>query len=618
MPRTDIEDTKFKSMDDQADWVMSLIDESAHKRSAFEHIWDETERNFLVMPKDEFSNLRSTKTPLDTILSSHNQSPWAILKDPETHQEVMSIVAGIIMAIFPPGETSMRAKGVGFEDIFKGEVVSKLLHYANRLPGHFVFYVQWLMGAGIYGTGLAEQFWRYREEPRTLRSVGINPETGEEETDSSIFRVPVYDDVRYETVPCRKFFNDPGSVNMETMRWAAREQVITAAEARRLAKAGAYISAKVEKAVSAGMAKSRDDSSDDEIQGTDEKKSHSSFGPMRRFRFIGDTPFDKIDGFGRREIVVLNGETVRSKPWPRRLPWFKLGLTPRLGSFWDIAPAEIIRKDQDFADVIKMMLADAAVRMTHPSPIISKQSGIRPDMLRRQRPDRGIPADGDPHKAVAWPDYNPPLAAAFNMQAGVKSQMREATSALALNQGIQNESQFRSATAFQGTAQRAANRPELFNRLMEQEYLPPFAKFTLELYQEFLDDSEALRERIGESSIPVFLADIMPRFDVEFLGSRIESNRANDLQALREVASMAANPAIAPLIPIIPVLQKFFRKIGQDDVAAMVANPQMMQLQIMLNQVAGANPANGNGNGENPAAPPAGALPAQLQGGLNG
>src|SRR6185436_950011 len=97
----------------------------------------------------------------------------------ETHQEVMTLVSDVMARVFPDGDF-LRAKPVGFEDALKADLVSRLEHYYFRLPGHYSTKVQQLMSSGIYGTGITEVYWEYAVEPRTVRSIVMDPLSGME------------------------------------------------------------------------------------------------------------------------------------------------------------------------------------------------------------------------------------------------------------------------------------------------------------------------------------------------------------------------------------------------------------------------------------------------------
>ena len=107
--------------DDLADFVLSFVDDSTKDRSDLEDIWEETENNFLVRPFTNQSLGSNTKFPLATSTRDfRSDRSRSVLKDPETHQEVMTIVSKIMLALFPE-DRFLTLKPVGSEDTFKAE-----------------------------------------------------------------------------------------------------------------------------------------------------------------------------------------------------------------------------------------------------------------------------------------------------------------------------------------------------------------------------------------------------------------------------------------------------------------------------------------------------------------
>jgi len=599
--------------DDLADFVLSFIDDSAKDRSDLEDIWDETENNFLVRPYNDRSLGGNTKYPFSSsIRDFRSDRGRAILKDPETHQEVMTIVSKIMLALFPE-DRFMTLKPVGQEDTFKSEVAGKLLDYVFRLPNHYGVFFNWFLSAGIYGKGIMEAYWRYEEQEREARSVRYDMEYGMEESSFSTMVVPIYDDMEYCGIDVRDFYGDPGASRMNKMAGAAKRFRLNAYRARGFADAGLYNHAAVEEAIVAKQEHDHRMMTDREATSmSPAKESWSEFSPM-----IGYEYFGKVVGKGgqteSKVVTVINGITVRGDAWPRRIPFFDTEFTPRLNSFWGIAPAEIIRHDQDFADIMKMMLADAVVRATHPPYYYSKSGDVDLGKLRNYKVDTPIGMN-NPNLDVQQAQYNPPLQNTFTMYSQVKGQMREATGALGVVQGLGLGVDRASATEASNTFQAALDRPEMFARMAEREYLPPLAQYTLEVYKNTID-SEELAQRVGESNVgDVAIADIMGEFDIRFVGSRVEGSRQETLSAFREIVGLAANPMVASMVPWPMVISKFFEKLGADDIAAIVANPQLIQGQMALQQQLGPGAGQGNGNGEQPALPAPGMMPAQAGG----
>lgn len=602
-------------MDEQAEFVMEFVDNCQKDRESFEEIWDEVELNYFVRLPTERP---TSKDPLDIFLGRHQtKTGLAVLKDPETHQEIETIASKIVLALFPRGEDFIGVRGTGLEDAHKATVVRQLLQHAHRLPGAFIEFYLWMLGTCIYGTSVIEAFWDYTEEPRVLRDVEADPVTGEEMSSYTVADVPVYDDPRFEWFDIRDFFYDTGATSVERMKGAARRFRITAQEARARAEAGLYDKEAVERAIEARASVSADELEDkngDETMGRKPLVPDDSFLPLTGFRYVGKTPWKSEDGFNKREIVVLSGETVRSEVWARRIPWFEAKIKPRPGHFLGLSPGEVIRYDQDFTDCLKMMIADAVSRMTHPPFVYDKSGDVDVTKLRAFNPRVPIGANGV--NAIQQLPYNPPVQPAFQLWAGTKQSMRESTGALGAVQGLGLGSKRFSASEATETFQQAMDRPEMFAQLIEREYLPQLGNYELRLYQEFLADSADLARRVGQSEAFVSLADILPDFDVEFVGSQVQSD-AQHLQALREIVASSSNPIVSQIMPWIPLFQNFFKRIGAEEIAAMVGNPQLIQLHMLLQQQAGGqNQLTGNNNGTTPGREPLGILPQQASGGL--
>ena len=622
------EETRPKTGDEAADFVMSFVEHSTtESRRDMEPIWDEVEQNFLVQPYNAAAISTDTSAPLgDRHDLAHKNRGFAVMKDPESHQVMMTIASGIVGATIPePGYA--KAKRVGFEDIPRAKVVNELVEHSDRLEGAFTTNLEWVMQACIYGTGIKEIYWDYIEQPQEFRRLGFEPDpfTGEMVPVDEVERLtaPVYDDVREEVFDVRDFFPDPGNNRISKMLGAVRRFKVSAATMKERAEAGIYKKSAVEEAA---QKRQQTDAKEHEDKFTGEesdintiRESHPDFMIETAYRYIGTVPWDSPDGYQRREIVVAGGVVVRDEPWFRRLPWFDIKITPRLNSFWGISPGELIRFDQDFADVVKMMLADAVVRLVHPPHVYNKNSDVDLAKLRAWRPGVPIGVQGDPNHAIGEVKYNPQLQPAFMMQGGVKQQMREGSAASDANQGFGIGTKRLSASEAVGTFENAAKRPDMFAQVVEREYLPPCAKYKVKLYGEYLEDDEDLADRVGESNMVTGLADILHDYDIQYVGSRMVASKQQQLGVMREMMGALANPMLAPLLPIIPLFQKFFDQNGLHELAAMVGNPQMVEGYLALHGVVGQqgqNPQNGNGNGTTPSSPSPMTLPAQALGGV--
>src|SRR6185436_18695580 len=138
--------------------------------------------------------------------------------------------------------------------------------------------------------------------------------------------------------------------------------------------------------------------------------------------------------------------------------------------FYGISPAEVIRYDQDFADALKVLLAEAVVRAVHPPIAYDPDSEVDPAHIQRWRADTLIPARGGP-ASVGTMQYRFDANAGFTMLGGLKASMQEASGALGAIQGEAGPDR-ESATGYAGRVQSAMGRPDLAALVIENECLP--------------------------------------------------------------------------------------------------------------------------------------------------
>lgn len=602
----------------EARFVAEFLDHSGKAREEYEAIWTETLQNYLVRPYMDGGYATSVNAPLFTGGNATATSGYAVLKDPESHQIVESLVADEMILQFGDGDY-VRAKPVGGEDTGGASTVSRLLHYNFRQEGHYRAMVEWKKDSKIFGLGILESYWDYREQPRALRSIASVG--GAELSDETYAMVPVYDDVKMRPVDLFDCFWDPGASRIIDMSGFAKRFTVSRSEARRRAKRRGpdgrpvWNPAAVERAILNQAAMDSREAKDKSWRsGLDRPqivKPVPSQGTMVGYCYYGEVPYETRDGFSWRKIEVLCGELVASQPWYFRIPFFEEAPAPIQGRFPGIAPLEVVRFTQDFADAVLMLTADGATIQTHPPNIVDRYADVQLDKLKRFRRDTPIMANSV--EAVQQIPYKPQLGDAFSMYGQAKNQMREGAGALGPLQGLSDGPDRESATGFTGRYKAARGRPEAQTMLSEREYLPPLAKHNLELYQRYLRDSDDLERRTGSDPPPSPLASILAEFDMEFVGSRIEGTKPQRLQAYQTIFSQGANPYAAPFIPWGPSLKRYYRELGLYEESAAVG--QMIEMQTAIaNQQPGNNTAAGNGNGTQPAPAPVGLPPAQTAG----
>lgn len=601
-----------------AEFVSSFVEASDRYRRQYIERWEEITRNFMVEPEPLERNLRTPYRRGGMVYQSPRKR--VVLKDGETHRVLMTYAAQLMTQIFghPRGEY-VQALPTGWEDApQKGPTCSKLLRYIDTLPGHYRTYLEAIVEMLRFGTSVIENPWRYEEREMPVRTVVGTPfGTVSEETRQ---RIPVYDDVCMKVLDVMDFYPDPARYRMQEMCGAAKRFRMNAYEAKRMADSGLYDSAAVQRAILKGVSKgtSRDESFRTGLDQPTDREALTEFKEMEGYEYWGDVPWYE-DGSSRMVLTLLNGEEVRKRPFPLadpHLPFHTFIINPVQGRFYGLSPAEIIRYDQSFADAIKMLLAEAIIRQVHPPIAVDPESTEDIAAIRAWKADTVIMARGGPN-SVGTLRYDAQVNNGFAMLSGLKAAMQDDSGANAAMQGMTGPDR-EAATVGSERYKYASGRMELAAQVIEKECLPPLAASNLRRYQQFLADDEDLRKRVGEMPEPIWLGDIMGDFDVQFVGSRMLASRQEKLQAWdRLTALSAANPVAASMIPWQQILTPFVGDVlDLPEVAAMVASPQTMLMNVMLQQAMGGAGQGGPANNGVPQAPePAGALPAQMAGG---
>jgi len=598
--------------EEEADFVMSFVEHSDKARDPYVQIWEETLRNYMVRPAREINARSQVRYPYleSADISSSSTSGRSQLKDPESHQIVESLVADEMILLFSDIDY-VRALPTGIEDAVSARTVTALMRYVFSLPGHYRTLMEWMKDGRIFGTGIIEGGWDYIEQEDFERIVEVVG--GIELAREIIVRRASYDDYKFRPVDLMDFFWDPSATMISDMLGVAKRFHTTAREARQKAEAGMWDKAAVERAIENKVAEDSKELEDkswrEDLDMPQERKAHPDFIPLVGYAYRGHVPYTTSDGFERRRVEVLSGETVMSDPQLGRLPFFEYTVGVKGGRFVGVSPLEVIRYDQDFADGLKMLTADGAAVATHPPRIIDRNQGVDVAKVLRWHPD--VPIMSDSASAVQQVQYNPPIGPGMAVYSNLKQQMREGSGALGPIQGLSDGPDRESATGFAGRSRAARGRPEAQALLSEREYLPPLAQHILSLYKRFSTTAD-LRDRLGQLPEPANLAQITKKHDVQFVGSRVEGSRAEKLQAYRELFALAQFPIAAQLAPWDLIIVRFLRHMGLHEEAAEVGT-QIEQNRMLQQQ---GQPGPGNGNGEALRNPPSGLAPAQEFGGV--
>lgn len=599
-------------------FCMGFISSSDRYRSQYIDRWEEVLANFMVLPAwDQFSTQRSPYRQGEVYRSGRQQ---IILKDPETHKLVMTYVAKIMRTLFGDSRREyVKAEPVGYEDAKqKAPTVTKLLRYDFGLPGMYRGFQENITEMMLVGTSIGESPWRYEE--RSMPVVSVMSDASGTRGTSERLTVPVYDDVDYRPVAVTDFYPDPSRYRIQDMCGAAKRFRMNAYEARAMGRTGIYKSEAVERAIGGRRENSTDADTSNYRRGIDLPENFegpSEFQEMVGYEYWGEVPYDS--GSQRMVVTILNGEVVREDQYPLAdpaLPFHSFIVNPVVGRFYGISPAEIVRYDQSFADAMKILMAEAVVRMVHP-PIAFDPDGD-PDIaaLKAWKTDALVAVKGGPAGVGTIP-YGANIAAGMNLMGLLKQNIQESSGAVPGVQGEPGPSR-EAATAAAFRVNAAMDQPELVARLLEEECLPPIGRAFLRRNQQFLaldpDPDGALRRRVGEQPEPIWIGDIMGDFDVTFSGSRQAMTRQQKLQATQTLTSMAA--AIPQLAAAIPWDGEAIARLIGDilelpELASSMGDPATMALNVKLQQLMGGG---AKGAPSPKSAEPPGLLPAQAAG----
>jgi len=627
---------------DKFDFLMGFVSVSKDYKSQFIDKWREVLSNFIVEPH-EFAGNSSVGRPYDTPRRAarhgysldHRNSPGGsiILKDGETHKAVMTYAAGMTLSVIgdPRGEF-VQASPVGYEDAeSKAPTTTALLRYCFGLPGHFRTFVEAFVDMILMGTAIVESPWRFQQREMPVREIEFIEGVGEVDT-STRQLVTSYDDPALRVVSNEDFFPDPSESRIQDMPGVAKKFRMTGLQARMMAQRGIYTKDGVEDAINHAMKMHKDGRGKSETRDYDDhfregidspyrREQMGDFVPMIGYEYWGDLPWEDDEGSSRGVVTALAGQLVRpggSIPYPLsdpELPFHEFVINPVKGRFYGVSPAEVIRYSQDLQDAMMRLLTMAVMRRVMPPVVIDSDADLDVAAIRNWSPDMPIVARGGPNAAGTL-NYGADVFSGFNHVALGKQQMQEQSGAVASVQG-QPVGGRASATEAQFTQRQAVGRPELAAALVERESMPSVARGVLRRYQQFLDDSEALADRVGEQPNPAWIGDIMGDFDVKFTGSRQAMSRQEKLQAYDRLAGLtAAIPAAQAQVPWNEILQHLIGQVLElPEVAAKVGNENDMLINLLLQAMQGQGQGAGNGNSTVPGAEPAGAILAQVSGG---
>ncbi len=609
-------------------FVMSFVATSDRFRSQFVDKWQEVISNFIVDGAQTFNSGGET-SPYSRSKVYRSPKNRIFLRDPETHKLVMTYVAKLARAILGDRDGKyVQAQPVGYEDTAKAQVVTRLMRYNFGLPGHFRTLVEGLVDMVLIGTSVIESYWRYEEREVLVREV-VSDGMAEAST-TTRQTITTYDDPCIRVVDVMDFYPDPARYRIEEMSGCAKKFKMNGFEAKAKAESGYYTKSGVEMAMKPVPKSQAPMDTPSFRKGYDQPSMADpipEFREMTGFEYWGDIPSDqgvKDDETGelitRGVITILNQEVVRARSWPLTsptLPFHTLIINPVQGRFYGISPAEVIRFDQSFADAMTILLAEAMVRRVHPPIAYDSDAEFDVSKLREWKADLPIPVRGGP-ASIGTLRYDADINGGFAMLQGIKEEIKGGSGAMGGIQG-ENGPDRESATGANQRIQMALDRPELTGMILETDCLPSIGRAFLALDQQFLDDTDDLKKRVGEIPDPFWIGDIMGDFDVRFVGSRNAMSNQEKLQGFDRLVSYAGVvPAFQAFLPNMEISQMIVGEwMGLHEAAAQIGDPRLAQQNADLSAQMAAAGGQGGAAGNGVPTQPAPAMPtAQIAGGV--
>lgn len=599
---------------------MSFVSESKEEREEPLDCIQENIQNYMVRPFADHADDKDY--PLTTLPASDTGlSGWSMLKDSESHQVVETLLGATLVSLV--GEQGfIQTRRRGMENTFKASTTSRLLEYDLEIPGEYRTLYQWLKDGFVIGTGIVFDGWDYREEPVIER---VFTRFGNQVTSEFVRGFKEFEDPSLENIDLLDFFPACGQWRMDRMSGCAVRFTMTAREALVEGERLGWDMPAVRRAIDAG---GKTDTHQDEdwarlegIDRTSKKHRHPDFIPLVGYTYWGEVPWKVPDGENHwRKLVVLGGETVggvgKEGDWPfmrNRLPFYDFTVNPMSRRFYGLSPLEVARHAQDLADVILNCLSDAVVKSTHPPWLVDRDARINKAKLRDFHPN--VPIETDRMDGVKQLDYAPPLQLASGMLAQTKLSIQQRTGTPELLQsGSFSSGVPRSASAAAIQDQRSNLRPEMIAQMIERDTFVQLGLSKLRLNQQFLEDDDALMERIGSMPRPSFIEEIMDEQDVKFVGSRSQHNKQTRVEAMERAGAVIGQLPVAPLFPWQEFMVRYLRDLDLHELEQMVADPKMTQIYSLISQLSRGGGAAQAQNGVATSQAPAGLLPAQTAG----
>ncbi len=542
---------------DEVEETMECIRASDKMKADFIPMWDEAIENFFVTPIGGGRSGRPGVGWPSPFYPNRSRTGASVLKDPETHQMVMSLLGQLltILGLRGSGEF-VQAIPLGADDPEKARLISKLIMSLLTQPGTVQTYQQIIQNALIFGTSYLELGWETRTRQQVVKLPNIDPGTGEQfgwrlETQEVMYR----DRPLQREPDIYDIFVDPSGTNIqEDMLWVIKRFRLTKDQARALTvpaipgEPALFSREAVERAISRSkIASFPNGGVSTSLLGD------ISANPQRKFDDLATDPpdrFGQITGFEKwgisvvnrqgsndtaknRRIVVWGGENVASTINPfldGNIPIKEFRVNPVSGRHYGLAPTEVTRFLQDSNDSLLMAFVDA-VNAAVAGPLLVGQTFLgNLEQLKRRKLLDLIECRDVTAVAPVPVDYNAITLAASAMAQG-RLRMREASGTNLINPTKEVVGDRASATQTSEVVRVASQFGELLAQPIESDAFPWVGRILHSRVRQNMPDDGAVFSLAGES-FTIRLEDIDRDADIRFVGSRSSQSKFQRVASL--------------------------------------------------------------------------------------
>lgn len=391
--------------------------------------------------------------------------------------------------------------GYGPDDMATARKRESLVSAQMKDDDVFLKQVDFIVGADLYGKGIMQVGWKFKQEERIIEYIDKLPLSGRVVKSIKKGKIVSFDGPITEGLDLLDCFPQPNVKRLRDMAWFIRRYFLDLDEVRYLTSLGTFDKSELARleregsvnyqsteqqsmirrfAVRAGM--------DDESVRWMDKYSR----PIELYEYWGVVPSElSPDGVTWRKIVVANGRYLlanRPNPfWHNQIPFVDFSPTPDPHYFFAPGKAEIVEKLQIVGNRYLNQSLDAADLLIDPMWFYDRGAMINTKNLY-SRPGKWIGTDGNPNNVIApmKADYSG-LTVADNKIAQVREFTQMGTGIVDdAVQGLGGTDR-QTAREFIGRREAAGTRLLLESSIYEKSCLEPMADMFVMLDKQFLE-----------------------------------------------------------------------------------------------------------------------------------